>query len=80
MTEVNIYNANVFLPGCLGPVRREVVLADDHQEVVQALRAENERLNAFFACCERIVEQLEDSPKSAFKRLRDAVKEVENAH
>ena len=44
MTEVNIYNANVFLPGCLGPVRREVVLADDHQEVVQALRAENERL------------------------------------
>ena len=28
------YNANVFLPGCLGPVNREVALADDVREVL----------------------------------------------
>jgi hypothetical protein len=49
-----IHTANVFLPGCLGPVKREVVLAEDHQELVDRLehatnecdqlKAENEAL------------------------------------
>ena len=34
------HDANVFLPGCLGPVRREVVLLSDHEEYVAALRVE----------------------------------------
>lgn len=42
MSEVQKHTANVFLPGCLGPVRREVVLEDDYD----ALAAECERLRA----------------------------------
>lgn len=38
--ELKTHEANVFLPGCLGPVRRDVVLFDDHNEIVAALRAE----------------------------------------
>lgn len=39
-----IHTANVFLPGCLGPVKREVVLAEDHHELIAGLIAENEAL------------------------------------
>lgn len=35
-----VHDANVFLPGSLGPVRREVVLAYEHDRVVGQLRAE----------------------------------------
>lgn len=35
-----VHDANVFLPGSIGPVRREVVLAYEHDRVVDQLRAE----------------------------------------
>jgi len=38
--EVKRYTANVFIPGNLGPVRREVVMEDDYD----ALLAERDRL------------------------------------
>lgn len=40
----NKHTANVFLPGCLGPARREVVLEDDHDEEVAALQSLNAEL------------------------------------
>lgn len=33
------YQANVFLPGCLGPVKREVFLHEDVQPLRRALEA-----------------------------------------
>lgn len=41
-----VHDANVFLPGSLGPVRREVVLAYEHDRVVNQLRAELAALKA----------------------------------
>ena len=41
-----VHDANVFLPGSLGPVRREVVLACEHDRVVDQLRAELSALKA----------------------------------
>lgn len=38
------HTANVFLPGCLGPVRREVILEDDHDEEIAALLSLNAEL------------------------------------
>ena len=43
---VRVHQANVFLPGCLGPVRRDVVLEDDYRDRVTALEAEVERLQS----------------------------------
>lgn len=37
---LNTHTANVFLPGCLGPVRREVVLVEDAEAELAALREE----------------------------------------
>jgi len=55
------YDANVFFPGCLGPLNREVVLADDAakleaeaqalREQVEALRADKARLDAIEGNC-----------------------------
>lgn len=39
-----VHEANVFLPGSLGPVRREVVLAYEYDRVVDALAADNRQL------------------------------------
>lgn len=45
MTEqVERYAANVFLPGCLGPVKRDVVLEGDHDGAVRALHQQVEGL------------------------------------
>lgn len=41
-----VHDANVFLPGSLGPVRREVVLAYEHDRVVDQLRAELSAIKA----------------------------------
>lgn len=45
MSDVKRYNANVFFPGCLGPLSREVVLAELEAEA-QALREEVAALRA----------------------------------
>lgn len=34
---MNTYNANVFFPGSLGPVNREVILLDDYEELRRAV-------------------------------------------
>lgn len=56
-----VHYANVFLPGSLGPVRREVVLAYEHDRVVEQLRSElaaaNEHMRDVTA--ERYEEQAE---------------------
>ena len=39
---MNTHTANVFLPGCLGPVKREVVLADEAQEALDEVQALSE--------------------------------------
>lgn len=41
---LNTHTANVFLPGCLGPVKREIVLAEDAEAELAALREENKIL------------------------------------
>lgn len=43
---VQVHQANVFLPGCIGPVRREVVLEDDYRSSVTALEGELDRVTA----------------------------------
>lgn len=48
-------------------------------ESQQAASVGSGNLVAFFNCCKSIVERLEDSPKSAFSRLRDAVSDIEQA-
>lgn len=51
MSDVKRYSANVFLPGCLGPVKREVVLAEDADKLeaeAQALREEVVRVQRLF--------------------------------
>lgn len=40
----NVYDANVFLPGCLGPVSREVCLADSVLRLLEQYEAEMKRL------------------------------------
>jgi len=39
MNKAKRYDANVFFPGCLGPLAREVVLAEVHDEIVAALES-----------------------------------------
>lgn len=34
MSEVKVYTANVFMPGCLGPIKGEVVFEEDHSEAM----------------------------------------------
>lgn len=73
-----IHTANVFLPGCLGPVKREVVLIEDHQELVarlehaaherDQLKAENEALRNQTSC----VDDLSALVRQLVQRLRKA--------
>jgi len=37
---MNVYTANVFFPGCLGPLKNEVVLAEEAETQLAALREE----------------------------------------
>ncbi|UNY90618.1 MULTISPECIES: hypothetical protein [unclassified Pseudomonas] len=43
------YDANVFFPGCLGPLNREVVLADDADKLEAEAQALREQLAALRA-------------------------------